>query len=190
MTVTCCSLLLYPGRRLCCGLRLCRLLALLCCGSSSQYDVQGNGLRTTELIISTASVAVTEAAADGGPTAVPFITTTASAIVAKHFFSFAAIISTADRCSSSFGPFNTISCGEISSLHVVTIVSSAGSVNRFTAAAPAAVCSARFVREQRTAPEGQVRVGQLHLHNGLVYTGAVTVSRLGLGFRSKPAAQT
>ena len=177
--VTCCGLLLPPGRRFCCGLSVSWLQPLLCSGSSSQCDVQGNGLRMIGLIISVTGVVADGISWDGG-------LTTASVILSKHFSSFAAIILTAGSCSISFGVFDNIPSVELSSFTVITGITSASNMNSFTAT-PDTVCSVRIVLQERAAPDGQVGVGHLHLHNGPVYTVKVAASRLGQGLHCKPA---
>lgn len=160
------SFLLCLGQRLHCGLRLFRLLSLLF-GSSSECDVQGNGLRATELVISSAPIRAVKAAA-GAVITVPIITMSATPDVIKCFFCFAIIISAEHGCSSSFGIFNAVSLREVSGTNNFTVTH-------------AAACFVRLVWKQGAAPDGQVRVGPLHLHDRLVYTGKVVMLRLGRG---------
>lgn len=87
---------------------------------------------------------MTEVFTNSASISVPVITTTASAIVTKHFSGFAVISFAADTCSSRFDVFDTISSGQISGFTVITVIISAGGMNSF-AVAPAVVCSVRFV---------------------------------------------
>lgn len=157
-----CRRLLRPAQRLCWRLWVSRFLALLCTDSTSQCDVQGNGLRTAELFHSASiSAAASSVSLRRGA-------------VAKRFVSF-----TADRWSSSSGAFRNISLGGLSTFAVITCSST-------FIAAPAAVSLLRLVCYQRAAPEDQVRVGALHLHNGLVCVWIVAASRFGLRLHCRP----
>ncbi|TNN63948.1 hypothetical protein EYF80_025790 [Liparis tanakae] len=121
------------------------------CWVGRSIGLKGKGLRTPEPTVTCASISGTDVAAIGvsccGPAAtVPVTTTTASAIVTNNVISFAAIISTAYSCGADFG--------DLGSFTVTTVIFGVGSVNIFTAT----VCSLRFARSQRTAPEGKIQL--------------------------------
>lgn len=151
----------------------------LCCGSCSECDVEGNGLGATELILHSASVGVTA----GVPwstcpstvhcSTVPAVTMSASPIAVQTLLSFAVVVGNEHSCDSSAGIFSAVCLGQVSGTH------------SFSAAAD----FVGLVWKQGPAPDGQVRVGPLHLHNRWIYTAEVVMLRLRLGGCYKPRVQ-
>lgn len=141
----------------------------LCCGSCSECDVEGNGLGATELIIHSASVGV----AAGVPWSACPSTVPASPTAVQTLLSFAVVVGSEHRCNSSAGILAAVCLGQVSGTH------------SFSAAAD----FVGLVWKQGPAPDGQVRVGPLHLHNRRVYTAEVVMLRLRLGGCYKPGVQ-
>lgn len=145
---------------------MCVTGVVLCCGSCSECDVEGNGLGATELIIHSASVGVAAGVPwSARPSAVP-----ASPTAVQTLLSFAVVVGDERRCSSA-GILSAV-CGQVSGTRSFTAADFVG-----------------LVWKQGPAPDGQVRVGPLHLHNGRVYTAEVVMLRLRLGGCYKPGVQ-
>lgn len=163
---------------LCCGLRVSGLQALPPLRSSSQSDVEGNTQRTTELIFPSASISGTAAEGvswGGAPSTDPVRTATASAFFTRHSLSCEAILRPVNRGRSS--------CGASISSSLITV--SVGAAR--TTLSPSAVLSGGPVRHQAAALDGQVRVGLVHLQDGLIHTGEVAAAGLGLRLELRPA---